>query len=125
MPADSEGRARARMIEDFCDLHLYRTIVKILMKKLKGEEATEEMKTLLAKEIGRIETYLGDKEFIAGNFSLADCAVMAAVVSIEGLGFGELLKSKKLEQYIGRLKRHPGWKGAAMVSLEEESAASA
>lgn len=122
MPEDSEGRARVRMIEDFCDLHLYRTIVKILMKKLKGEEAPEEMKTLLAREIARIETYLGDKEFIVGNFSLADSAVMAAVISVDGLGFGELLKSKKLEQYIGRLKRHPGWKGAAMVSLEESAA---
>jgi glutathione S-transferase len=120
LPEDSYGRARVRMVEDFCDLHLYGPIVKCFIKSvLKGEALTDADKKSVAENFKRIDAYLGKQEYIAGKFSLADCAVMPAVASAEGLGFPELAEcSANMKKYIQRLKTHAGYKGASLMSLE-------
>ena len=123
MPQDSISRAKVRMIDDFCDLHLNRAIVKILIKTRKKEEITAEDLQALDGDLGRIETYLGNQEFLVGKFSLADCAFMPAIPSVEKLGYGKYLdRSPAFKRYVERLKARPGYKGAEMITLETSKA---
>lgn len=118
LPEDSEGRAKARIVEDFCDLHFYRDIVRILMKKLQNQEATADDTSKLEKDLARLEAYLGKKNFFSDSFSLADCAVMAGIFSLEYLGYGSLVKSKSLKDYMARVKSRPAYKGATLFSFD-------
>ena len=121
MPEDSFGRACVRMVEDFCDLHLYRAIIKSVVKKFFKNETLEEAdKALIAADMKRIEKYLGAQTFITGKeLTLADCAVMPAIARLEGLGFADLAAtSPALKQYAARLKARPGYKGASLLQLE-------
>jgi glutathione S-transferase len=127
MPEESYARACVRMVEDYCDLHLYRASVKCLIKiKYKGETLTDEDKASVAACVKRLEAYLGKQEYIAGAFSLADCAVMPIIPTLEGLGMGALLSSSDtIKKYVERLKKRPGYKGANLVSLEAEASTAA
>lgn len=82
MPKDSEGRARARMMEDFRDTHFNPPCVRIIyeMRKPEGERDASVIATAKAdidKCFARIESVLQGKEYLAGSFSLADIAFMA------------------------------------------------
>lgn len=114
MPEDSEGKARVRMIDDFCDLHLYPTLVRILLDKLAEKETAPQDRESLQNHLRRLEAYLGNQNFIAGEFSLADCSAMAGFATLEWLGFGDLINhSKTLPAYVKRLKTRAGYNGAA------------
>jgi glutathione S-transferase len=117
MPESSDVRAMVRMIEDYCDLHLYPAIIGC-RRKMKKEALTDEDKNELKETVLRIEQYLGNKNYIAGEFSLADCAVMSAFASLEAAGLaGEILHSPTLTDYFSRLKARPGYKGASLMTL--------
>lgn len=118
---DSAARARARIIVSYCDLHFYKALIKCVIAKRKGEEVTDEMIAKVNECAQRIDDYLGTQEFIVGKFSLADCAVMAGLASIEGLGLTDKVTiSPKLRIYWDRLKRRPGYKGASLFTVKEE-----
>jgi len=120
MPEDSFLRAKVRMIDDFCDLHLYPAIRAVVIKlRTKNENPTDADREEIAGLLGRIETYLGDQSYLVDSFSLADCAFMPVIPSLEGLGLGDLLNvSKKLSGYSARLRLRPGYKGASLLKLE-------
>lgn len=111
LPEDSEGRARVRMIEDYCDLHLYPAIVWCLVKKMLKGDAPEEEDSLPIKEaLDRIEKYLGGQEYLAGEFSLADCAFMPVISSLKGLGLEGLMPaSEAMQAYVARLQSRPSY----------------
>lgn len=124
MPEDSEGRARVRMIEDYCDLHIYPEIIRCLLKKvLKKEELNADDVKALAQRVQRLDSFLAGKTWIAGEFSLADCAVMPAIASLEAFGvLDECLTTQALKSYAGRLKARKGYKGANLLALETAAA---
>lgn len=129
MPEDSASRAQVRMVEDFCDLHVYPAIVKCLIKKVfKKEELTDADKAPVIQAFKRLENYLGSKSYVAGNsFSLADCAVMAAVATLDS--FPALQSSvtygRSFQNYVNGLKKRPGYKGASVTASEPAAAAQA
>jgi glutathione S-transferase len=121
LPEDSADRARVRMVEDFCDLHLYPALVKCMIKKvLKKETLTEADLNAVSTGMKRLENYLGTQPFIAGKmFTFADCAVMAGIATWEALGLQtEGGQSKLFQDYANKLKKRPGYKGAARFKLE-------
>lgn len=124
LPEDSSSRAKARMVEDYCDLHLFPALVKCFIKKvLKKEELTDADKAAVSQGFSRLELYLGDQQWMAGKFSYADCAVMTAVATLESLELASVgSQSAVFQQYVQRLKKRPGYKGA---NLRLEPAASA
>lgn len=124
LPEDSEGRARVRMIEDYCDLHLFPELVRCFIKKaIAKEEITDEDQKSVREKIKRIESYLGGQDYLAGQFSLADCAFMAAVASLDGLQLTEnVCTSGPLKRYIERLKQRKGYKGASLMTAEPSAA---
>lgn len=124
LPEDSEGRARVRMAEDYCDLHLYPEVIRCFIKKvLKNEELTAEDTDAVTERLQRLETLLAGKTWLAGDFSLADCAAMPAFASLEALGvLDACVKSSSLKAYVSKLKQRPGYKGASLMSLEAAAA---
>lgn len=125
LPEDSFGRAQSRMVEDYCDLHFYKGIIKALIKvKFQNQPLEEADKAPVAASLKRLEDYLGKQTYIAGsNVTLADFAVVAGLVSLEGIGLGDLLTSASLKKYLERMKKHAGYKGAAMFQIEETAKA--
>ena len=126
MPEDSEGRAQVRMIDDYCDLHLYPEIVRCMFKKiLKHEELTADDIKALAEKMKRIDDYLAKKTWLVGDFSIADCAIMPAISSLEAFGvLDECLTTPELQSYAGRMKARKGYKGGNLLSLETAATAS-
>ena len=71
MPKDSEGRARARLMEDFRDTHFNPSFVHIIheIRKPEGERDPQRMenaKAEIAKCFDRIEKELQGREYLAG-----------------------------------------------------------
>jgi glutathione S-transferase len=120
LPEDSAGRARVRMAEAYCDLHLYPALVKCLIRKLKKEEVTEADKAPVSAGFQRLESLLGNQPWIAGkNFSYADCAVMAGIATAEALDLASTVsKSKLFQDYVQKLKKRPSYKGANLINFE-------
>ena len=121
MPEESAARAQVRMVEDFCDLHVYPALVKCFIKKvLRQEELTDADKAAVAQTFKRLETYLGSQSYIAGKFSLADCAVMAAVATLDALpGLQNTVTfGRPFQNYALGLKKRPGYKGANLMTVE-------
>lgn len=125
LPEDSFGRAKARYIEDFCDLHFYKAVVKCLVKgKFQGQPLEDADKAPVSAALKRLEEYLGKQNYIAGDqVTLADFAAVAGLVSLEPAGIGELLTSAPLKKYLDRMKKHAGFKGANMFQVEETAKA--
>lgn len=125
LPEDSFGRAQARIVEDYCDLHFYKAIIKCLIKgKFQGQALEDADKAPVSAALKRLEEYLGKKNYIAGDqVTLADFAAITGLVSLEGIGIGDLLTSASLKKYMERMKKHAGYKGAAMFQIEETAKA--
>ncbi len=113
-------RAQVRMIDDYCDLHAYPALVRCYIKTLKKEEITEDDKKSLAQVIKRLADYLGKKNYMVDQFSLADCSVMPVISTLEAYGFTDIVNaSQPVKDYAARLKARAGYKGADMIKLEK------
>ncbi len=120
LPEASADRARVRIVVAYCDLHFYKAIIKCVIKKRANEEITEDLIAGVAEGVKRLDAYLGKQEYIAGKFSLADCAVMAALASLDGIAITDKVGiTPKLRQYWDRLKKRPGYKGASLFAVKE------
>lgn len=118
MPKDSEGRARARMMEDFRDTHFNPPCVKIIyeMRKPEGERVADVIATAKAdinKCFDRIEMELQGKEYLAGAFSLADIAFMANLELLDRFQIAVDPKYSNTTAWIARLKARPSFAASA------------
>lgn len=118
MPKDSEGRARARMMEDFRDTHYNPPCVKIIyeMRKPEGERVADVIATAKAdinKCFDRLETELQGKEYLAGSFSLADIAFMANLDLLDRFQIAVDPKYANTTAWIARLKARPSFAASA------------
>lgn len=114
MPPGPYERAQVRMIEDFCDLHLYPAIRVVARKTRRQEEVTEDDRRAVQTAFMRIVEYLGaGRYFVADRFTLAECAVMPAIASLPIFGFGDLLES--LTPSLKALRDRPSFRGASFL----------
>ena len=118
MPKDSEGRARARLMEDFRDTHFNPPCVKIIyeMRKPEGERVADVIATAKAdinKCFDRIERALQGKEYLAGSFSLADIAFMANFDLLDRFQIAVDPKYTNTIAWIARLKARPSFAASA------------
>jgi glutathione S-transferase len=118
LPKDSDGRARARMMEDLRDNYFNPAAGQINreMRKPEGErnsQAIEAGKAEISKCFDRIEKELQGKEYLAGEFSLADIAFMPNLDSLERLNVTVDPKYKNTLAWIARLRARPSWAGSA------------
>ncbi len=118
MPADSEGRARARLMEDLRDTRFNPPSVKLMYEMRKAEaERDANVRAAAAAEINqcfeRIEKELQGQEYLVGTFSLADIAFMANFDLLERLQFPIDPKYSNTIAWIARLKARPSFAASA------------
>ena len=119
MPSDSEGRARARLMEDLRDTHFNPYFVHIIheMRKPESERDSQRIdnaKAEIIKCFDRIEAELEGKEYLAGPFSLADVAFMSNLELLDRFGIPVAAdKYKNTGAWIARLKARPSFTASA------------
>jgi glutathione S-transferase len=112
MPRDHGKRAKVRILTDYGMNHLdapYQTIRKEMMKDEKErdqaviDKARQELKNLL----GRFERELGDQPYLAGDFSLADAALIPRFTRLEGMGILPDPSLPRVVAWVKRMKDRP------------------
>jgi len=119
MPRDSEGRARARLLEDFRDSHFNPFFVHIIheARKPEGERDAARIDTAKAeitKAFDRIEQELKNRDYLVGSFSLADVAFMSNIELLDRFGIAiDAAKYPQTVAWIARLKARPSFAASA------------
>ncbi len=119
MPKDSDGRARVRLMEDFRDNHFNIAFIRIF-REVRGKPETERdpkaidaAKAEIASYLERLDRELQGKEYLAGEFSLADIAFMANLDLLEKFEIQVDPKNRNVIAWIARLKARPSFAASA------------
>jgi len=118
MPKDSEGRARARMMEDLRDSH-FNPAAGQLNRELRKPEGERDAKVLeqasakITECFDRLEKELEGREYLAGSFSLADIAFIPNIDTLDRIQIAIDPKYKNLLAWIARLKARPSFAASA------------
>lgn len=119
MPSDSEGRARARLLEDYRDTHFNPYFVQIIqeIRKPESERDNQRMdnaRTEITKCFDRLEIELEGKDYLVGSFSLADVAFMSNLDLLDRLNIMvDGAKYKNTAAWIARLKNRASFTASA------------
>ena len=118
LPNDSEGRARARLMEDFRDIYFTPHFVEIIHEVRKPETERDQKVIQNAKEtitqcFDRIERELEGRDYLAGTFSLADISFMPNIALLEHSEIPVDPKYKNMRAWIERLKARPSFAESA------------
>jgi glutathione S-transferase len=118
MPKDSEGRARARLMEDLRDSH-FNPAYGQLSRELRKPEAERDPKVIeqarakITECFDRLEKELEGREYLAGPFSLADIAFIPNLDTLERIQVQVDPKYKNISAWIARLKARPSFAASA------------
>lgn len=115
MPADSGGRARVRTLEDYCDNSFLPSagFVQAELTKPAAEQDAERLQRYrneLVRGLKRLEGFVSGKEFLVGDFSLADVAFVPALLILPRLGVDVDPALRGVTAWINRLKQRPSIK---------------
>jgi glutathione S-transferase len=119
MPSDSEGRARARLLEDYRDTHFNPYFVQIIqeIRKPESERDNQRMdnaRAEITKCFDRLEIELEGKDYLVGSFSLADVAFMSNLDLLDRLNIMvDGAKYKNTAAWIARLKNRASFTASA------------
>lgn len=114
LPNDSDGRARARLMEDFRDIHFTPHFVEIIHEIRKPEaerdqKVIQNAKGIITQCFDRIERELEGRDYLAGTFSLADISYMPNIALLQRLEIPVDPKYKNMRSWIERLKARPSF----------------
>lgn len=112
MPEDSAARARVRTLEDYCDNSFLPSagFVQAELSKQVEEQDAERLsryRTELTRGLKRLESFLAGKEYLVGEFSLADIAFVPALLILPRLGVEVDPALRGVTAWINRLKQRP------------------
>jgi glutathione S-transferase len=112
MPEDSAARARVRTLEDYCDNSFLPSagFVQAELSKPVEEQDQERLsryRTELQRGLKRLEVFLAGKEYLVGEFSLADVAFIPALLILPRLGVEVDPALRGVTAWINRLKQRP------------------
>ena len=115
MPADLGKRAKARIAIDFGLAHTEGAYQKLRMEAMKdpkeqNKEVLDAAKADLKKLLQRFETELENQPYLAGDFSLADAALIPRFIRLEGFGVLPDPSLPLVNQYLQRMKDRPSVK---------------
>jgi len=118
LPKDSEGRARARLMEDLRDSHFNPASGQLNreLRKPEGERdqnAIEQARAKIAECFDRLEKELEGREYLAGPFSLADIAFVPNLDTLERIQVQIDPKYKNVLGWIARLNARPSFAASA------------
>ena len=118
MPKDSEGRARARLMEDLRDSH-FNPACGQLNRELRKPEAERDPKVIeqarakITECFDRLEKELEGREYLAGPFSLGDIAFIPNIDTLDRIQVQVDPKYKNIHAWIARLKARPSFAASA------------
>jgi glutathione S-transferase len=112
MPADSSARARVRTLEDYCDNSFLPSagFVQAELSKPAEEQDAERLaryRNELSRGLKRLEVFLSGKEYLVGEFSLADISFVPALLILPRLGVEVDPALRGVTAWINRLKQRP------------------
>jgi glutathione S-transferase len=118
MPKDSEGRARARLMEDLRDNHFNPAAGQLNreLRKPEGErdqQVIEQARAKINDCFARLETELQGREYLSGEFSLADIAFYPNIDTLDRIQVQVDPKYKNVLSWIARLKARPSFAASA------------
>ena len=118
MPKDSEGRAQVRLMEDLRDSQ-FNPAAGQLNRELRKSESEREQKVIeqarakITECFERLEKELQGRQYLAGEFSLADIAFYPNIDTLERIQVQVDAKYKNLLAWIARLKARPSFTASA------------
>ena len=110
MPADSAARARVRTFEDYAD-NAFIPLIGTIMRELRKPEAErDEAKIVqsreqIARQLAVLDGSLAGRNWLVGNFSLADVAFAPRVVILPALGVTLDPEWRNVASWIQRLNQ--------------------
>jgi glutathione S-transferase len=109
MPTDPAARAKARILIDFGLMQMDAAYTKLRMEMTKDEkernpETVSAAKEDIKKRLQRLEQELGDKDYLMGDFSLADADLLPRFTRLEGFGVLPDPSLPRLGKYLQRMK---------------------
>jgi glutathione S-transferase len=112
MPEDSAGRGRVRLLEDFADNSFTPPagLVMADLHKPEGERDTERVRRYqgeIVRVLARLEAALDGKEYLVGDFSLADVSFVPRVLVLGQLGIELDPRLQNVAAWIARLRERP------------------
>jgi maleylacetoacetate isomerase len=115
LPEDSASRAKARLLEDYCDTSFIPSadFVILQLSKPEGERDEERLKRYqleVERGLARLEASLAGKEYLVGSFSLADVAFAPRVLVLPQLGVDVDPRLRQVIAWIERLRERPSVK---------------
>lgn len=118
MPKDSEGRAQARLMEDLRDSHFNPAAGQLNreLRKPEGEKdqrIIEQARAKITECFERLEKQLEGREYLAGEFSLADIAFYPNIDTLDRIQVQVDPKYKNVLAWIARLKSRPSFAASA------------
>jgi glutathione S-transferase len=118
LPKDSEGRARARLMEDLRDSH-FNPACGQLNRELRKPEAERDPKIIeqarakITECFDRLEKELQGREYLAGPFGLADIAFIPNLDTLDRIQIQVDPKYKNVLAWMARLKARPSFAASA------------
>ena len=113
MPEDSQGRARIRMLEDFCDNSFIPPTTTLLTQLRKSEAERDPQRVDQAREELRrslyfVRDHLAGQDFLAGkDLTLADAAFAPRIMVLGRLGIELEPSLSSVQAWIDRLRARP------------------
>jgi glutathione S-transferase len=112
MPEDSAGRGRVRLLEDFADNSFTPPAGLVMgdLHKPEGERDTERVRRYqgeIVRVLARLEAALDGKEYLVGDFSLADVSFVPRVLVLGQLGIELDPRLQNVAAWIARLRERP------------------
>jgi len=110
MPSDSAARARVRTFEDYAD-NAFIPLTGTIMRELRKPEAERDQEKLttsrqqVARMLAVIDGSLAGRNWLVGNFSLADVAFAPRIVILPALGVSVDPEWRNLASWIQRLNQ--------------------
>jgi glutathione S-transferase len=112
MPADFGKRAQVRILIDYGMAHLDGPYQKLRMELMKERTAQDPLVVDAAKSdlrnlLQHLESEIGDRPYLCGDFSLVDAALIPRFIRLEGFGVLPDSSLPRLGKYLQRMKERP------------------
>ena len=115
MPPDFAGRARVRILVDFCESHFHTpwfNIYREMTFKSEGErnrELIERSKNEIKEHLSRLNRELEGHEYLVGSYSLADVVFTPRIALFDSLGIQIASEFKNVGDWVERIKSRPSY----------------
>lgn len=120
MPEDSQGRARVRWLEDYCDNEFipYTTQLLVQLRKPDAErdpQQVEQIRERLRRGLYFVRDRLDSNEYLIGSaFTLADAAWAPRMLVLGRLGFEFEPGLAAVQAWVDRIRTRPSVKGLGL-----------